>query len=138
LFSAERACPSCGRSFEPLDPRMFSYNSRRGWCEACYGTGLAIVAEEDENDEPWLADGGNGGSAARGTRRRLRKGRARRAAGNGEIAVEPEVCGVCEGRRLNAEAEAVYFRGRAISDFGAISIRDALRWFGRLKLQGRE
>src|SRR5690606_21370503 len=24
LFSTERACPSCGRSFEPLDPRLFS------------------------------------------------------------------------------------------------------------------
>jgi excinuclease ABC subunit A len=27
LFSTERACPSCSRSFEPLDPRLFSYNS---------------------------------------------------------------------------------------------------------------
>ncbi|MBN1240017.1 MAG: excinuclease ABC subunit UvrA, partial [Gammaproteobacteria bacterium] len=38
LYSTERACPSCGRSFEPLDPRLFSYNSRYGWCGACYGT----------------------------------------------------------------------------------------------------
>src|SRR5690606_39404258 len=62
LFSTERACPSCGRSFEPLDPRMFSYNSRRGWCDACYGTGLAAVADEDESDGPWLGDGANGGA----------------------------------------------------------------------------
>src|SRR5262249_46761370 len=32
LYSTERACPSCSRSFEPLDPRLFSYNSRYGWC----------------------------------------------------------------------------------------------------------
>src|SRR5687768_16588952 len=42
LFSTERACPSCGRSFEPLDPRLFSYNSRYGWCRGCYGTGTEI------------------------------------------------------------------------------------------------
>src|SRR5262249_12298774 len=38
LFSTERACTSCGRSFEPLDPRLFSYNSRYGWCPRCFGT----------------------------------------------------------------------------------------------------
>src|SRR5690606_21640863 len=67
LYSTERACPSCGRSFEPLDPRMFSYNSRHGWCEACYGTGLATVTDDDESDEPWLDNG-----AARATSRRAK------------------------------------------------------------------
>ncbi|MGH8704460.1 MAG: excinuclease ABC subunit UvrA, partial [Burkholderiales bacterium] len=38
-FSTKRACPSCGRSFAELDPRLFSYNSRHGWCPGCYGTG---------------------------------------------------------------------------------------------------
>ena len=32
LFSTQRACPGCQRSFPELDPRMFSYNSRHGWC----------------------------------------------------------------------------------------------------------
>src|SRR5581483_4814013 len=27
VHSTERACPKCGRSFGPLDPKMFSYNS---------------------------------------------------------------------------------------------------------------
>src|SRR5690606_21488463 len=65
LYSTERACPSCGRSFEPLDPRMFSYNSRHGWCGACYGTGLATVADEDQSDEPWLSGDSNRRTAAR-------------------------------------------------------------------------
>src|SRR5690606_18665369 len=94
LYSTERACPSCGRSFEPLDPRMFSYNSRRGWCEACYGTGLATVGDEDESDEPWLADG-----ASRGARRGRRTA-ARRNADDGTNGLEPAICDVCEGRRL--------------------------------------
>ena len=32
LFSIRRACPGCGRSFPELDPRLFSFNSRHGWC----------------------------------------------------------------------------------------------------------
>ncbi|TMH48792.1 MAG: excinuclease ABC subunit A, partial [Betaproteobacteria bacterium] len=40
VFSTKRACPSCGRSFAELDPRLFSFNSKHGWCPECYGTGL--------------------------------------------------------------------------------------------------
>ena len=36
LFSTQRACPSCQTSFPELDPRMFSYNSKHGWCPTCY------------------------------------------------------------------------------------------------------
>src|SRR5690606_30893000 len=32
LFSTRRACPSCGDSFDDLDPRLFSFNSKHGWC----------------------------------------------------------------------------------------------------------
>ena len=42
VFSTRRACPSCARSFAEPDPRMFSYNSKHGWCEECFGTGLQI------------------------------------------------------------------------------------------------
>jgi excinuclease ABC subunit A len=140
LYSTERACPSCARSFEPLDPRMFSYNSRYGWCESCYGTGLATVGEDDESDEPWRADGGNGRSAARRMSKGKRSGGARhgRGLGNGYDDAEPAICGACDGRRLRPEAEAVYFRGFSISDFGADSICDALAYFRRLKPKGRE
>ena len=41
-FSTRRACPSCGTSFAELDPRLFSFNSKLGWCASCYGTGVAI------------------------------------------------------------------------------------------------
>jgi len=40
IFSTRRACPSCGTSFAELDPRLFSFNSKLGWCEGCFGTGV--------------------------------------------------------------------------------------------------
>jgi len=32
-------CDRCGRSFEPLSPHNFSFNSALGWCSACEGLG---------------------------------------------------------------------------------------------------
>ena len=34
------ACDRCGRSFEPLSPHHFSFNSPLGWCPACEGLGV--------------------------------------------------------------------------------------------------
>ena len=48
VFSTERACPSCGRSFPELDPRLFSYNSHHGWCPLCHGTGFKDPGEEGD------------------------------------------------------------------------------------------
>jgi len=39
FYSTKRACPSCARSFPELDPRLFSYNSKHGWCTSCFGVG---------------------------------------------------------------------------------------------------
>ncbi|MES2997494.1 MAG: excinuclease ABC subunit UvrA [Verrucomicrobiota bacterium] len=39
ILSTRCACPSCERSFEPLDPRLFSFNSPHGWCLECRGHG---------------------------------------------------------------------------------------------------
>jgi excinuclease ABC subunit A len=46
LYSTRRACPACGRSFPELDPRLFSYNSRQGWCQHCGGTGFVGGGDE--------------------------------------------------------------------------------------------
>lgn len=39
LLSAEQNCPSCGKSYEDLDPRLFSFHSPHGWCVGCRGHG---------------------------------------------------------------------------------------------------
>ncbi len=38
-FSQTRTCIRCQRGFEPLDPRLFSFNSQVGWCPRCEGMG---------------------------------------------------------------------------------------------------
>jgi excinuclease ABC subunit A len=38
-FSQHLSCGSCGRSFEPLNPHHFSFNSPLGWCPTCEGLG---------------------------------------------------------------------------------------------------
>ena len=112
ILSTKRSCPGCGRSFPELDPRLFSYNSKHGWCEGCYGTGLALTGFDEDatgEEDAWLDD-----------------------------IDESRACPQCDGRRLKAEALAVRFRDRHIADFAAMSVRDAARWFGRLKLAGRD
>ena len=60
VFSTRRACPVCNRSFPELDPRLFSFNSKHGWCPSCYGK-VAIRALSGDEIEPagtrlaWLA-----------------------------------------------------------------------------------
>src|SRR5205085_2927922 len=39
-YSQHMACDRCGRSFEPLNPHHFSFNSPLGWCPTCEGLGL--------------------------------------------------------------------------------------------------
>ena len=39
-YSQHMACDSCGRSYEPLNPHHFSFNSPLGWCPTCEGLGF--------------------------------------------------------------------------------------------------
>ncbi|MCC7413124.1 MAG: excinuclease ABC subunit UvrA, partial [Gammaproteobacteria bacterium] len=112
LFSTRRACPSCGRSFAAPDPRLFSYNSRHGWCARCYGTGLTLRGfdAEQTGEERWWTEWWEG---------------------------EAKPCRDCNGRRLNREALAVRFEQRSIAEVAALTVSDASAWFKRLKLRGR-
>jgi len=40
FFSERLACGGCGLSYEELDPRLFSFNSRQGACSSCDGLGV--------------------------------------------------------------------------------------------------
>jgi len=113
VFSTRRACPSCARSFAEPDPRMFSYNSRHGWCEECFGTGLQISGFDDEQsgEEAWWNDWFEGEAAA---------------------------CPACAGQRLNSVALNVTFKGRSIAQLSALPVEQALSFFDTLRLQGRE
>ncbi|HRE14477.1 MAG TPA: excinuclease ABC subunit A, partial [Usitatibacteraceae bacterium] len=120
VFSTKRACPSCARSFPELDPRLFSYNSKHGWCPACYGTGVKLEGV-DWNDE------------------RARTGTEDHVLDSWVSWLElDETCPSCDGKRLNREALAVEFRGASIADMSARPIAQAHRFFEGLKLTGRE
>jgi excinuclease ABC subunit A len=112
-FSTKRACPSCGKSFAEPDPRLFSYNSKHGWCEACYGTGLAIDGfdAEQTGEEIWWNDWFEG---------------------------EAHACPSCDGKRLNPTALAVRFRDNSIADLSALPVEGLERFFSKLKLAGRD
>ncbi|MGA1211645.1 MAG: excinuclease ABC subunit A, partial [Burkholderiaceae bacterium] len=53
LFSTKRACPSCSKSLPEPEPRLFSYNTKLGWCPSCTGTGLfaGALSEEETGEE---------------------------------------------------------------------------------------
>jgi excinuclease ABC subunit A len=120
VFSTKRACRNCGRSFAELDPRLFSYNSKHGWCAKCYGTGLNI----DEVD--WSEE------------------RARTGAEDNvldswiEWLEVDQACADCKGARLNREALAVRWRGRNVAEYAAEPIEVLKTLFRKLALKGRE
>mgnify|MGYP000255787565 CR=1 FL=1 len=60
IFSTKRVCPQCGRSFPELDPRLFSFNSKHGWCSRCHGKGTILshgreVEESEDSDAQQMA-----------------------------------------------------------------------------------
>src|SRR4051794_19025455 len=46
-FSQHLACPTCGRSYDELAPRAFSFNSPYGACEHCDGLGTRFEVDPE-------------------------------------------------------------------------------------------
>ena len=113
LYSTARACPGCGSSFDELDPRLFSWNSRHGWCPKCFGTGRELRDFDDTQtgEEAYWSEDGHG---------------------------DARECRACGGRRLRPEALAVRYRSHAISDLGALDVATARRTLARIRPRGRE
>ncbi len=120
VFSTKRACPSCARSFAELDPRLFSFNSKHGWCATCYGTGMKLTGidwdderektgTEDHVLDSWL-----------------------------EWLEVEEACPACDGKRLNNEALAVRYQGRSIAELVALSVGRIRTLVTAMKLSGRD
>ncbi|WP_108365739.1 excinuclease ABC subunit UvrA [Limnohabitans sp. Bal53] len=130
VFSTLRACPACDTSYAELDPRLFSYNSKHGWCPDCVGTGVKLSKDERLVFDDSVQDDKN-------------KGREQSFA-------EPEIedlahvaCPTCEGTRLNATARAVRLgaapgQGWRITDIASLSVTDVRHWVDKLQLTGRD
>jgi excinuclease ABC subunit A len=126
VFSTQRACPVCATSYRELDPRLFSYNSKHGWCTSCVGTGLKLTREQRKAYDDTPTDDGQG---------------RERSFPSDEVEVEgvaDAACPDCGGARLNPIARAVTFDHKPIAEVAAWSVGDAQAWVGGLKLQGRE
>lgn len=123
VLSTEMSCPNCGRAFEELDPRLFSFNSPHGACEECGGFGeiwdqdLQTAASSDgesvletelaaERESEWIEEG------------------------------EARECPSCHGSRLNAVARHVRVQGFTIDQFTNLSASEAARKIEKLKLRG--
>ncbi len=132
VHSTERACPECGASFQPLDPKNLSYNSAQGWCPRCRGFGELFYlpdvdrgARADAIEESWFE---------------WQEGKR-------------ELCPDCGGARLNPVARAVRLTsGKAasaaqaihgkgfptIDHIGSAAVEKALAFFRKLKFAGRD
>lgn len=129
VHSTERACPKCSKSFAPLDPKNFSYNSAQGWCPKCRGFGELFYlpdvergADADSIEESWWS-----------------------------WAQEREVCPECNGARLNPLSRAVRLKvgmsrgdvrsaqraAPTIDAFSALDVAAAFNFTQKLKFTGR-
>ena len=131
-YSTKRACPICATSYAELDPRLFSYNSKHGWCPDCVGTGVKLTKEQRKVFDDSVRDDDN-------------KGREQTFAEPEAEDVADTVCPTCAGTRLNATARAVQFgedathavAGVAITDIARLSVTDVREWVAGLRLDGR-
>ena len=134
IHSTERSCRNCGRSFEPLDPKNFSYNSPQGWCPRCRGFGELFYMPED-------VDRGAREDAIAESWYEWQEG-------------ERENCPDCNGARLNPVARAVRLNvaqaprrpsakgkkdeGATVDDFSQMSVEEAEQAFRKTKFKGRD
>ena len=113
IFSTRRACPSCGTGFPELDPRLFSFNSRHGWCASCFGTGVELPgfdADQSGEESQW----------------------------DDSVDAPQPACTACGGLRLNPVALRVVFRGRSIAEMTRLPVEKFAKSLRSIELHGRE
>jgi excinuclease ABC subunit A len=127
VFSTKRACPTCGTSYPEPDPRMFSYNSKHGWCPGCVGTGLALTREQRKAfDDSIVTDNERGREQDFAT-----------AEPEPEELGE-EACPECHGARLAPAPRAIRFEDQVITDVAQWAVADVRAWIEGLRLSGRD
>ncbi|MCW1913296.1 excinuclease ABC subunit UvrA [Luteolibacter sp. GHJ8] len=122
LLSSEASCPSCHRSFEELDPRLFSFNSPHGWCEECRGHGMVPKHRHHLDTSKYESVLEAEMDADRKIERM-----------EDEELVE---CPACHGARLNPEGRAVRFQGSPLADLARLPVEHASQHFEKLKVAG--
>ena len=124
-FSTKRACPVCATSYAELDPRLFSYNSKHGWCPDCVGTGVRLTKEQRKAFDDSVQAEDN-------------RGREQTFAEPEVEDVQDTACPTCQGTRLNPVARAVLFAQTPITEVASLSVAEVRQWINGLQLSGRE
>src|SRR5712671_3158808 len=125
VMSTEMSCPNCGRAFEELDPRLFSFNSPHGACEECGGFGEIWNRAKQTGTED------TGDSV-------LENELAAERESEWIDATEAQECPSCHGSRLNAVARHVRVQGQTIDQFTSLSASEAARKIDKLKFTGTQ
>ena len=125
VMSTEMSCPNCGRAFEELDPRLFSFNSPHGACQECGGFG-EIWDQEFQ-------------TAAEETSDSVLENELRAERESEWIeATEAHECAHCHGSRLNEVARHVRVQGMTIDQFTDLSASEAAEKIDKLKFAGTQ
>ncbi|MBE7494770.1 MAG: excinuclease ABC subunit UvrA [Verrucomicrobiaceae bacterium] len=127
VLSTEMSCPSCGWSFEELDPRLFSFNSPHGWCKDCRGFGYTGHQRDlsDRNADVSMLE------AELEEERRFNSD-------DDEDAAPRQVCPTCHGSRINEIGRAVQLQKNTIQDFASLTAGEAGKLIAKLKFEGTE
>ena len=125
VMSTEMSCPGCGRAFEELDSRLFSFNSPHGACETCGGFG------EIWNESLQTGSEDNGDSVLENELAADRES---------EWLDEDEAheCQSCHGSRLNPVARHVRLQGFTIDNFTSLSAAEAAKAMAKLRFRGTQ
>ena len=125
IVSTEMSCPNCGRAFEELDPRLFSFNSPHGACGECGGFGeiwdQAFQTAAEETSDSVLEN----------------ELRAERES-EWIDATEAHECPACHGSRINEVACHVRMQGMTIDQFTNLSASEAADKIDKLKFTGTQ
>jgi excinuclease ABC subunit A len=121
IVSSEMNCPHCGRAFEPLDPRLFSFNSPHGWCPHCRGFG-----------EIWRDYSGKEFDSL--LEAELAEERSRESRDDSEA----RPCLACQGTRINETARSVFLQDQTINSVTGEAADNALEIIRGLKFRGSD
>ncbi|HEX8679223.1 MAG TPA: excinuclease ABC subunit A, partial [Chthoniobacterales bacterium] len=122
VMSTEMSCPGCGRAFEELDPRLFSFNSPHGACDECAGFGEIWKRPSAEDSGESVLE-------------------AELAADREFESIEEDEateCPACRGSRLNAIARHVRVQGQTIDNFTALAAAEAREQITKLRFRGNQ
>ena len=121
IVSSEMNCPECGRAFEALDPRLFSFNSPHGWCSHCRGFG-EVWEDYSEKDFDSVLEA------------ELAEERSHEVLDDGEA----RPCPICRGTRINETARSVFLHGETITSITRLPADASLKSIQRLRFRGNE